>query len=59
MDKSGTDETESSRRVGSGRKVADAIRSLINARGLQLECARVLHESTFVLVLMYGNGTMI
>ena len=28
--------------VASGRKLAGAIKSLINARSLQLECARVL-----------------
>ena len=30
-----------SRNVVSGRRVADAIRSLVNARDLQLECAKV------------------
>ena len=29
-----------------------AIRSLVNARGLQLECARVLHETLLVPVLV-------
>ena len=33
--------------------------SLVNARGLQLECARVLHESLLVPVLMYDSETMI
>ena len=28
-------------------------------RGLQLECARVLHETLLVSLLMYGSGTMI
>ena len=32
---------------------------LINARNLQLECAKVLHESLLVLVLMYGSEIMI
>ena len=41
----------------SGRRAVGAIRSLVNASGLQLECARVLHES--LLVLMYGSETMI
>ena len=41
------------------RKVAGAIRSLVNVRSLQLECARVLHESLLVPVLMYGSETMI
>ena len=32
-------------------RVAGAIRSLVNARGLQLECVRVLHEG----LLLYGS----
>ena len=36
-----------------------AIRSLVNGRGLQLECARVLHETLLVPVLMYGSDIMI
>ena len=39
----------------SGRRVAGAIRSLVNGRSLQLECARVLHESLLVPVLTYGS----
>ena len=38
------DETECSRKVESGRRVASVIRSLVNARSLQLECAKVFHE---------------
>ena len=45
--------------VGSGRRVVGAIRSLVNARSLQLEYARVLHGSLLVPVLMYGSETMI
>ena len=55
LDESGTNGVECSRKVTSGR----AIRSLVNARDLQLECARVLHETLFVPVLMYGSETMI
>ena len=44
---------------GSGRRVGGTIRSLFNVRNLQLECARVLHESLLVPVLMYGSETMI
>ena len=44
--------------VASGGRVASAIRSLVNARDLQLEYVRVLHETLFVLVLMYGSETM-
>ena len=56
LDESGTDETECSRKVASGRKVADAIRSLVNTWSLQLECAIVLHESLLVPVLTYDSG---
>ena len=41
LDESGTDEAECSRKMASGRRVAGAIRSLVNGRILQLECARV------------------
>ena len=54
-----TDEAECSRKVASGRRVARAIRSLVNPRILQLEFARILHESLLVPVLTYGNETMI
>ena len=47
LDESGTDEAECNRKVVSGRRVADAIRSLVNAR--------VLHESLLVPVLTYGS----
>ena len=43
LDESGTDEAEYRRKVLSGRRVVGSIRSPVNARGLQLECARVLH----------------
>ena len=39
--------------------MAGAIRSLVNARNLHLQCARVLHESLLVFVLTYGSETMI
>ena len=39
--------------------VAGGIKSLVNARDLQLECARVLHEALLVPVLMYGSETML
>ena len=51
LDQSGTDGAECSRKV--------AIRSLVNARDLQLQCARVLHETLLVPVLMYGSETML
>ena len=55
LDESGTDGAECNRKVLSGRRVADAIRSLVNARDLQLQCARVLHETLLVPVLIYGS----
>ena len=39
--------------------VAGAIKSLVNARSLQLECATVLHETLLVPVLTYGCETRI
>ena len=39
MDESGTDEAECSKKLANGRRVAGAIRSLVNARDLQLEYA--------------------
>ena len=37
---------------------AGAIRSLVNAMDLQLQCARVLHETLLVSVLVYGSETV-
>ena len=45
--------------MASRSKVAVAIRSLVNARSLQLGCARILHESLLVSVLTYGSETTI
>ena len=59
LDKSGTDGAEYNRRVAIGRRDACAIRSLVNARDIQLECARVLHVTLLVPFLIYGSGTMI
>ena len=44
--------------MASGRGVAGSIRSLVNARGLQLECVMVLHESLLVPVLTFSSETM-
>ena len=49
LDEAGTDEVECS------RKAEGATRSLVNARDWQSECARGLHETLFVPVLMYGQ----
>ena len=59
INKSGTDDAECRRKVASGRKVADAIKAPVNVRGVQLECARVLHKGLFVPVLLYGSETML
>ena len=59
MDESGTDRAECSRMVASWVRVTGGIRSLVNARDLQLECASVLHETLLVPVLMYGSETML
>ena len=55
LDESGTDEAECSRKETNERRVAGAIRSLVNTRNLQLECAKVLQESLLVPVLTYGS----
>ena len=47
-----------SRKVASGRRLAGAIKSLVIARDLQIECARVLHETLLVAFLTYGSETM-
>ena len=44
MDESGTDEAECLKKLTSGRRVACVIGSLVNAMGLQLECARAVME---------------
>ena len=50
---------ECSRKEASERRVSGAIRSLANARNLQLECARALHETLLLPILMYGSETML
>ena len=42
-----------SKKVACGRRVAGAIRSLVNAREFQPECPEVLHETLLVPVLIY------
>ena len=54
LDESGTDDVECRKKVASGRKLAGAIRYLANGRGLQLKCARLLHERLLLPVLLYG-----
>ena len=43
------------RKVVNGRRVADAIKFLVNAKSLQLECIRVLHKTLVMPVIMYGR----
>ena len=57
MDESGTDGSECSRKVVSRRRVASAIRNLVNTRDLQLQCVRNLHETLFEPV-MEGVGDL-
>ena len=59
LDESSTDEAEYRRKVASGMGIAGVLRSLISAKGLQLECARVVHKSLLVPVLMYGSEALI
>src|SRR5678816_2220515 len=59
LDEKGTDDAKCSRKVVNGRKVAGAIKSLVNAKGLSLECARVLHEGMLLPVLLYSSETMV
>ena len=47
------------RKVVSGRKVVGVIKSQVNARYLQFECARVLYQAFLLSVLLYGSETMI
>ena len=60
LDESGTDGAQCSRKVAIGRRVEGAIRSQVNAKDLQLECSRVLHETLLVPVeIMYVSETML
>ena len=45
--------------MSSRARVAGSIRSLFNARDLQLEGARVLRETLLVPVLMHGSETIL
>ena len=59
LDASGADEVHCRRKATSRMRVGDAFSSLVNAWGLQLECASILHKALLVSVLMYGSETMI
>ena len=59
LDEAGRVGAECSRKVASEKRVAGAIRSLVNTRDLKLECTIVLHETLLVPVLLYGSETII
>ena len=43
----------------SGKKLAVAIRSLVNDRDLQFECAKVLHEALLIPLSLNGSKPML
>ena len=45
--------------MASGRRVAGATRSLGNVENFQFECAKVIHETLLVPLLMYGSEKML
>ena len=53
LDESDKEGAECSRKVASGLRVGGVIRSLVNARDSQLECARVLQETFLLPVFIY------
>ena len=53
LDESGTHDAKYHRRVASGMKVAGAIRSLVNGRGLHLECVRVMQDGLLVCSVVW------
>ena len=53
LDEYGTDGAECSRKVARGKRVPGAIRSLVNGKDVQLECARFLYEALLVPVLLF------
>ena len=59
LNESGAEVSECCRKIVSVWKIAGAIRSLVNAMGLQLQCERVLHETFLVPILLYNSETMI
>ena len=58
LDQSGTDDAVCHRKVVSRRKV-EVIKSLVNARALHLEYARVLHKTLIMPILKCGIEIMI
>ena len=58
-DESGIDDAECHRKMARGRRVAGAIRPMVIASILLLECTIVLHEPLLVPLLIYDSETMI
>ena len=56
VDEKGTDDAECSMKVVNGRKMAGAIKSLVDAKGISLECARVLHDAITCIVVILWSG---
>ena len=59
LEELGTDGAECNRKVESGRRDAGAIKSLVNGRDLQLECARVfsfLSFTSFTVTLFLASS---
>lgn len=52
LNEKGTDDADNSRKVVKYRKVTSAIESFGNAKGLSLECNRVLHEDSLLPMIM-------
>ena len=59
LEESGIDEADCRRKVASGRRVGGTIRSLVNTKGLKLDCAKVLRESLLMPFFIYSSETMI
>src|SRR5678815_4220734 len=59
LDEKGTDDAECSKKVVNFRKVAGAIKPLVDVKRLSLECARVLCEGMLLPVLVYSSETMV
>ena len=59
MNESGTNGAECHGKGASGRKVVAAMLSLVNARGLELHYVKMLHEPSFVAVLLYVSETVV
>ena len=58
LDESVIDETGFCRKVKSGRRIANAIRYLVNARDFKLKYTRSFNDTLLVSVLMYGSNAM-